>query len=106
MVEQQEIAQVQLDREKTKVSLGERALEEMTKRYPNAEVTFEKGYDFGTGRNRRRKVDTIKVVGTNGTVEFNFHTSKEDPCGIAFGISTRVINKEISAQVNELIING
>lgn len=104
--EAQEAAQSKLDIKKSKASKSVTALEHLTKKYPNAEVTFEQGHDYrGTRRYNSRDYapDRVKVKTDNGHVEFTYTIDSKTNV-IETSIWTRSIGKSITDKVNDLIL--
>jgi len=103
---------VELDRNREiaktkKVSLAKRSLEALRADYPNATVTFEEGYNYGTGRNHRTKPNRYKVETDNGSYTF---TSRENNDDASFGsrpmfsVYSRTIGKNIDDAVRTMIL--
>ncbi len=95
IVEFQETSQAEANREKAKASASTIALKHLTEKYPNAAVTFEKGYGHTP--------DRIKVETDKGSYEFTYRID-EDPDVIETGVWKRTISKAIDEKVRTLIL--
>lgn len=111
IVELQEANAARLERKESKADLGDRALRALVAKYPNADVAFQKGYDYRGSRNRMSnnyQPDHITVTTPNGTVEFTFSDDTPTPgvndLGVKFGVRARRPSKEISHQLTKLIL--
>jgi len=112
IVELQEAAAAKKARTESKKDLGERALESLKRKYPNADVAFQKGYDYRSNRNRSSynnyQPDHITVTTPNGTVEFTYQndtpTPGVNPEGVTFSIRARRPAKEIQDRITDLIL--
>ncbi len=109
----QEALASRMSAKEAKEDLGERALKALTEKYPNADVAFQKGYDYRGNRNWRSasnnyQPDHITVTTPNGTVEFTFSNDTPTPGvnnnGVKFGVRARRPSKEISHQLTKLIL--
>ena len=87
--------------EQTRATLRERARTSMEERYPNAEVTYEGGYESGRFPNIRRKPNRIKVSTDNGSIEFTYYDKEGQ---VVFGTWSRSVGKTISDKVEALIL--
>lgn len=92
--------------------LSERALDALVKKYPEADVAFQKGYDYRGNRNRyshsNYQPDHITVTTPNGTVEFTYSDDTPTPGindeGVKFSIRARRPSSEIRDQITKLIL--
>lgn len=95
-----------------KKDLSERALAALVEKYPNADVAFQKGYDYRNNRNRyshsNYQPDHITVTTPNGTVEFTYSESTPTPGvnehGVDFSVRSRKPSAEIRDQITKLIL--
>ncbi|RLC84251.1 MAG: hypothetical protein DRI37_09285 [Chloroflexi bacterium] len=88
------------------VSLNDDALAEMTKQYPDCEVTaegiYKPGFGRGVGHRGGYTVDVIMVKTGNGRVMFTFRRKDDE---IVFDVYRReVTNVSINTTLTELII--
>jgi len=113
ITELQEANAAKVARETAKKDLSERALEALVAKYPEADVAFQKGYDYRNNRNRSRygnnyQPDHITVTTPNGTVEFTFSNTTPTPgvneLGVEFTIRARRPSAEIRDQITKLIL--
>jgi hypothetical protein len=110
--ELQEAAAAKAAREMASKDLSERALEALKRKYPNADVAFQKGFDYRGSRNRNWRnnyqPDHITVTTPNGTVEFTYSNDTPTPGvneeGVKFSIRARRPSKEIGDQITKLIL--
>jgi len=61
-----------------KKSLKERTMAELKSRYPNANVSFEQGYDYGRGRSRKVTADQYRVETDRGYYNFYAYDDGDD----------------------------
>ncbi len=103
---------IELDRNRKiaktkKASLAKRSLEALTADYPNATVTFEEGYSYGTGRTHRSKPDRYKVATENGSYTFTSRENNDEDSFSSrpmFSVYTRTIGKNIDDAVRTMIL--
>lgn len=108
----QEAVAAKAAREMSSKDLGERALEALKRKYPNADVAFQKGYDYRNNRNRyshsNYQPDHITVTTPNGTVEFTYSNDTPTPGvndeGVKFSVRARRPSAEISSKITALIL--
>ena len=112
ITELQEAAAAKKARETAKKDLSERALESLKRKYPNADVAFQKGYDYRSNRNRHSynnyQPDHITVTTPNGTVEFTYSDDTPTPGvneeGVKFSVRSRKPSREVQDQITKLIL--
>ena len=112
IVELQEAAAAKVTRTEASTDLNDRALESLKRKYPNADVAFQKGYDYRNNRNRyshsNYQPDHITVTTPNGTVEFTYSNDTPTPGvndeGVKFSIRARKPSAEIGTKITALIL--
>jgi hypothetical protein len=112
IVELQEAIVARLARVEKATDLNDRALEVLKRKYPNAEVAFQKGYDYRNNRNRyshsNYQPDHITVTTPNGTVEFTYSNDTPTPGvneeGVKFSVRARKPSAEIRDKITALIL--
>lgn len=92
-----------------KADLAGRSLEALRDDYPNATVTFEAGYNYGTGRTRQVEPNRYKVETDNGSYTFTSHfvtgqRNQDDSPSIQFDVYNRTISKNLDDEVWKMIL--
>lgn len=98
--EAQSAAIREAEKVKARANLKERALDLAEETYPNAVVTFERGYE-GYSRSSG-KPNRVVVTTDKGSYEFTYVDLGEE--GIRFDVYSRKINKEIDEEVRKMIL--
>lgn len=112
ITELQEAEEAKRKREAAAKDLSVLATEELQRRYPDADVAFQKGYDYRGNRNRyssnNYQPDHVTVTTPNGTVEFTYSKCTPTPgineAGIEFSVRARRPSAEIRDQITKLIL--
>ncbi len=104
ITELQEAVTIKNAREKFNSNLNEQAVAILSRKYPKANVVFEKGYDYRTNRTNRNSYQPsyIRVTTLNGSVDFTYQ--KDDKEEIVFTIRARHPSKDINSKITTLIL--
>lgn len=97
----QTIAVTERTEAKRKASLAERATLHLEVMYPDADVEFVQGHNFGSGRNRQHAPDRVTVKTDKGSYTFTYF---EKEGKIELRVWKRVMGREVEDQVRKLIL--
>ena len=99
----QDIAEARRKRDRRDADLTKRAIRDLVRTYPDAEVKHEKGYEFGSGRHYQSKPDRIVVSTDKGSYTFRYY---ENDGEIKYSVYSRNIKPEVDAEIQKLVLGA